>query len=44
MIIQVLLIKLNDVYSLHREILEMTCCTMHCSVMVRCNVMLMGVQ
>ena len=43
MMMQVLLIKL-DVYSLHREFLEMTGCTMHCSVMLRCNVMLMDVQ
>ena len=44
MIMGVLLIKLNDAYSLHREILEMTGCTMCCSVMLRCNVMLMDVQ
>ena len=43
MMIQVLLIKLNDIYSLHREFLEMTGCTMFCTVM-RCNVMLMDVQ
>ena len=41
---QELLIKLNDAYSLHREILEMTGCTMHCSVMLRCNEMLMDAQ
>ena len=42
MMMKVSLIKL---YSLHRELcLEMTGCTMHCSVMLRCNVMLMDVQ
>ena len=35
MMIQVLVIILNDIYSLHREFLEMTGCTMCCSVM-RC--------
>ena len=44
MMMKVSLIKLNDVYSLHREFLEMTDCTIHCSVMWRCNVMLMDVQ
>ena len=44
MMMQVLLIKLNDVYSLYREFLEMTGCTKHCSVILRCNVMLMDVQ
>ena len=44
MMMKVLLIKLNDVYSLHRELLKMTGCTMHCSVMLRCNVMLMDVH
>ena len=44
MIMQVLLIKINDVYSLHRDFLEMTGCTMHCSVMLGCNVMLMDVN
>ena len=44
MMMQVLLIKLNDVYSLYREFLEMTGCTMYCSVILRCNVMLMDVQ
>ena len=43
MMIQVLLIKLNDIYSLHREFLEMTGCTMHGTVM-RCKVMLLGVH
>ena len=43
MVTQVLLINFNDIYSLHREFLEMfgyltTCCTM-----LRCNVMLMDV-
>ena len=44
MMIQLLLIKLNDIYSLHREFLEMIgCLTMLCTVM-RCNVMLMDVS
>ena len=44
MMIQLLLIKLNDIYSLHREFLEMIgCLTMGCTVM-RCNVMLMDVS
>ena len=44
MMIQVLLIKLNDIYSLHREFLEMTgYLTTHCTVM-RCNVILMDVS
>ena len=44
MMIQILLIKLNDIYSLHRELLEMIgCLTMHCTVM-RCSVMLMDVS
>ena len=34
MMIQLLLIKLNDIYSLHREFLEMNGCpTMHYDVM-----------
>ena len=45
MMMKVLLIKHNDVYSRHREFfLEMTGRTMHCSVMLRCNVMLMDVK
>ena len=41
MMIQLLLIELNDIYSLHREILEMIgYLTMHCTVM-RYTVMLM---
>ena len=44
MMTQLLLIKLNDIYSLHREFLEMNgCLAMHCTVM-RCNVMLMDVS
>ena len=44
MMIQLLLIKLNDIYSLHREVLEMIgCLTIHCTVM-RCNVMLIDVS
>ena len=43
MMIQLLLIKFNDIYSLHRELLEMFgYLTMHCT-MLRCNVMLMDV-
>ena len=34
MMILLLLIKLNDIYSFHREFLEMNGCpTMHCNVM-----------
>ena len=44
MMMQVLLIKLDDVYSLHREFLEMTGCTMCCSMMLKCNVILMDVH
>ena len=44
MMIQLLLIKLNDIYCPHGEFLEMIgCLTMHCTVM-RCNVMLMDVS
>ena len=44
MMIQLLLIKLNDIYFLHREFLDMMgYLTMHCTVM-RCNVMLMDVS
>ena len=43
MMIQLILIKLNEIYSLHREFLEMSgCLIMHYTVM-RCNVMLMDV-
>ena len=42
--IQLLLIELNDIYSLHREFLEMNgCLTTHHTVM-RCYVMLMDVS
>ena len=44
MMMQVLLIKLNDIYSLHRDFLKMNgYLTMHYTVM-RCNVMLMDVS
>ena len=44
MMIQLLLIKLNDINSLNREFLEMNgCLTTLCTVM-RCNVMLMDVS
>ena len=41
--IQLLLIKLNDIYSLHGEFLEMIGCLTMCCTMMRCNVMLMDV-
>ena len=44
MMIQLLLIKLNDIYSLHREFLEMIGCHTMCCTVVRCNVMLMDVS
>ena len=43
MMIQVLLIKFNDIYSLHRECLEMIGYLTMCCTMMRCNVMLMDV-
>ena len=43
MMIQVLLIKFNYVYSLHREFLEMIGYLTMCCTMMRCNVMLKDV-
>ena len=42
--IQLLLVKLNDIYSLHRECLRMIDYLTMCCTVMRCNVMLMGVH
>ena len=44
MMIHLLLIKLNDIYSLHREFLEMTGYLAMCCTVMRCTVMLMDVS
>ena len=44
MMIQVLLIKLNDIYSLHREFLKMIGYLTMCYTVMRCNVMLLDVS
>ena len=44
MMIQLLLIKFNDIYSLHREFLEIIDCLTMCCTVMGCNVMLMDVS